>query len=130
MGPKDMVEEEIKPDHLEARQIIYSLMGKSSLGRSKSLKKNYDRDKKMFRNTLDSEDDTEDDLINEFVHVRDSDVTVKKSLEEDFVLFNSTVEGAKKKYKLYTSFYYKIKFIMKKFKNSAYILSLSCHLLV
>ena len=129
MGPKDMVEEEIKPDHLEARQIIYSLMGKSSLGRSKSLKKNYDRGKKILKNTLDSEDD-EEDLKKNFAQGI-SDVTVKKSLEEDFVVFNSTVEGVKKYlYKLLLLFITNYCLYLKKLTNNADFLSLSCRLLI
>ena len=93
MGKKDMVGEKIKAENLEAREITYSLMGSSSLSRSKSLKKkSYNGGEKMFRSMLEFSEE-EEDLKKRFEQDRDSDVTIKKSLEEDFLLFNSTVEG-------------------------------------
>ena len=87
-----MVGEKIKAENLEVREITYSLMGNSSLSRSKSLKKkSYNGGEKMFRSMLDFSE--EEDLKKSFEQDRDSDVTIKKSLEEDFLLFNSTVEG-------------------------------------
>ena len=87
-----MVGEKIKPENLEVREMTYSLMGNSSLSRSKSLKKkSYNGGEKMHRSMLEFPE--EEDLEKYFAQDRDSDVTIKKSLEEDFLLFNSTVEG-------------------------------------